>query len=234
MPPQLMTVAQYAEHRGVSDSYIRRMRRGGSLVLSDGELIVVQASDELLDGLTNPVRGGPRPGSGRPARGDSNSPARADRDPSTAAAADPAPEPPPAAGSSFAESLVTLPASISVQEAVRRERLARARLAELELGEQAGQLMRVDTVNRVVFTLVRQALNQLQGMNARLAKTLAAETDAFRVGVLLDVEVANICQEMRAATVKLLEGGETAGAAEHDDADADADADAETTEAAGQ
>lgn len=232
MSPQLMTVAEYAEHRGVSDSYIRRMRRCGSLVLGDGELIAVQASDELLDGLTNPVRGGPRPGSGRPARGDSNSPARADRDPSTAAAADPAPEPPPAAGSSFAESLVTLPASISVQEAVRRERLARARLAELELGEQAGQLMRVDTVNRVVFTLVRQALNQLQGMNARLAKTLAAETDAFRVGVLLDAEVGNICREMRAAAVKLLEGGETGGTAEHDDADADADA--ETTEAAVQ
>lgn len=228
MSPQLMTVAEYAEHRGVSDSYIRRMRRRGSLVLGEGELIAVEASDELLDGLTNPVRGGPRPGSGRPARCDSNRPAHADRDP----AADPAPEPPPAPGSSFAESLVTLPASISVQEAVRRERLARARLAELELGEQAGQLMRVDTVNRVVFTLVRQALNQLQGMNARLAKTLAAETDAFRVGVLLDAEVANICQEMRAATVKLLEGGETAGAAEHDDADADADA--ETTEAAGQ
>ena len=130
--------------------------------------------------------------------------------------------------------LPALPASISVHEAVRRERLARARMAELELGEQAGQLMRVDTVNRVVFTLVRQALNQLQGMNARLAKTLAAETDAFRVGVLLDAEVANICQEMRAAAVKLLEGGETAGAAEHDDADADVDPDPDATEAVGQ
>ena len=232
MPPQLMTVAEYAAHRGVSDSYIRRMRRRGSLVLGDGDLIVVQASDELLDGLTNPVRGGPRPGSGRPARGDSNRPVRADRDPVAAPAEDPAHEPPPAAGSAFGLSLPPLPKSISVQEAVRRERLARARLAELELGEQAGQLMRVDTVNRVVFTLVRQALNQLQGMNARLAKTLAAETDAFRVGVLLDAEVANICQEMRAAAVRLLEGGETTAAAEPDEVDADADA--ETTEAPGQ
>ena len=228
MPPQLMTVAEYAAHRGVSDSYIRRMRRRGTLVLGDGDLIVVQASDELLDGITNPVRGGPRPGSGRAARGGSNRPAPADRD----STADPVPEPTPAAGSSFAASLAALPASISVQEAVRRERLARARLAELELGEQAGQLMRVDTVNRVVFTLVRQALNQLQGMNARLAKTLAAETDAFRVGALLDAEVANICQEMRAAAVRLLEGGETTAAAEPDEVDADADA--ETTEAPGQ
>ena len=128
--------------------------------------------------------------------------------------------------------LPALPASISVHEAVRRERLARARLAELELGEQAGQLMRVDTVNRVVVTLVRQALNQLQGMTARLAKTLAAETDAHRVGVLLDAEVANICQEMRAAATALLTAGDapTTARAGHADADADDSDDSEGAE----
>ena len=227
MPPQMMTLVEYAEHRGVSDSYIRRMRRRGSLVLGDGDLIVVQASDEMLDGLTNPVRGGPRPGSGKPAS-DRNRPARAD----------PAPEPHPASRSAFDLTLPPLPASISVQEAVRRERLARARLAELELGEQAGQLMRVETVNRVVFTLVRQALNQLQGMNARLAKTLAAETDSFRAGVLLDAEVANICREMRSAAESLLAGresGSTAAAGDGDAGDdADADADPDASETAGQ
>lgn len=109
--------------------------------------------------------------------------------------------------------------------------LARARLAELELGEQAGQLMRVDTVNRVVFTLVRQALNQMQGMSGRLAKTLAAETDAFRIGVLIDAEVANICAEMRAATTSLLTAGDAAKTANPADADDDADTDTDDSEA---
>lgn len=108
---------------------------------------------------------------------------------------------------------------------MRRERLARARLAELDLGEQAGQLMRVDAVNRAVFTLVRQALNQLQGMSGRLATTLAAETDPFKVGSLIDAEVANICAEMRAAATGLLETGEAASASASDSGDADDDLD---------
>lgn len=40
----------------------------------------------------------------------------------------------------------------SVQEAVRRERLARARLAELELGEESRELTRTKGVERAVFT----------------------------------------------------------------------------------
>lgn len=247
MPPELMAVAEYAAHRGVSDSYIRRMRRRGSLVFGDGGLIDVLASDEMLNGLTHPIRGGARPGSGRPAGRRAAALAGA----GCGAASDPVDEPSasatggairpspqlrdrrlPASAAPADADCPPLPASISVQEAVRRERLARARLAELELGEQAGKLMRVDTANRVVVTLVRQALNQLQGMTARLAKTLAAETDAHRVGVLLDAEVANICQEMRSAATALLTAGDTANPAGYVDADADADDDPDDSEAA--
>ena len=193
-----MSVAEYAAHRGVSDSYIRRMRRDGNLVLVDGDLIDPRASDQLLDELTHPLRGGPRPGSGRPPGGPASAPSGA-RDGNGAA--------PP-----------TSPARISVQEAVRRERLARARLAELELGEQSGQLMRVDEATRVLITFVRQALNQLQGMSARLSTTLAAETDAHQISVLIDSEVARVCAELRA-------GATLQPAAASSDADADAEAD---------
>lgn len=168
-----MTTAEYAAHRGVSDSYIRRMRRKGNLVLAGGDRIDVRASDELLDGVTNPVQGGKRGTVEQPAGG-------------------------------VATFTVAPTNVISVQEAVRRERLARARLAELELGEEAKQLTRVEDVNRAVFTLVRQALNQLQGMSGRLRKTLAAETDAFKVGEIIDADVANICKEMRESAAKLL------------------------------
>ena len=109
-----MTPAQYATHRGCSDSYVRRLRRKGQLVVQ-GTLIDAAASDLVLDAMLDPVRGGDRTSP----LGDGVGAA-----PKTAA-------------------VLTVPAGPSVHEAVRRERLAKARLAELELGEQAGELTRI-------------------------------------------------------------------------------------------
>jgi len=169
-----MTVAEYAAHRGVSDSYIRRCRRKGNLVLTAGDRIDVLASDELLDGVTNPVRGGKRT------------------------------EDESASGMPVTPIVPAGPVVITVNEAVRRERLARARLAELELGEEAKQLTRVEDVNRAVFTLVRQALNKMQGMSGRLRRVLAKESDPFAIADIIDSDVAEICKEMREAAGKLL------------------------------
>ncbi|ALR03551.1 hypothetical protein XFPR_01725 [Xylella fastidiosa] len=168
-----MTTTEYAKHRGVSDSYIRRMRRKGKVVLGEDGRIHVNASDTLLDGMTNPVQGGKRGMTDPPASG----------------------VPP---------FTVMTPQGIPVQEAVRRERVARALKAELDLGKEAEQLTCVDEVNRAVFTLVRQALNQLRGMSGRLRKTLAAETDAGKVTQIIDTDVAHICKQMRDAAAALL------------------------------
>lgn len=169
-----MNTAEYAQHRGVSDSYIRRMRRKGNVVLDRAGDIDVRATDELLDGLTNPVRGGKR---------------------------DADPEPAPSIPTTF----VAPSPVVSVQEAVRRERLARARLAELTLGEESRQLTRVDDVNRAVFTLVRQALNRLQGQSGRLRRQLAKESDPHKVAEIIDEDIAATCKEMRAAAERLLQ-----------------------------
>ncbi len=187
-----MTAAEYAAHRGVSDSYVRRMRRKGNVVCDAGGRILVRASDALLDSVTNPVRGGKRtPG-----------------------------EPEPGALPTY-----TVPPSgvVSVQEAVRRERLARARLAELELGEQAGQLTRVPEVERLVFTLVRQALNTLQGQRHRLSMKLAAESDVSKVGDMLDEDVQLISSEMRKAAQQLLKPKAGSAPAQMPDAGDDSD-----------
>lgn len=189
-----MSTAEYALHRGVSDSYIRRMRRKGNLVLDAAGAIDVRASDELLDGVTNPVWGGKRNGD---------------------------PEPPTAAP----VATVAAPTVVSVQEAVRRERLARARLAELELGEEAKQLTRVEQVNRAVVTLVRKALNRMQGQSSRLRRQLAIETDPLRIAALIDADVADTCKEMRDAAERLLQGATTDEPPADEPADADQDAD---------
>ena len=164
-----MTTAEYAAHRGCSDSYIRRMRRQGKVVMADdGKRIRVAETDALLDDITDPARGGDR--------------------------TQPADLPPPPSAP---------PAGASVQEAMRRERLALARLAELKLGELSGQLTRADEVDRVLVTLVRQALNSMMGMGSRLRSKLAAETDPRACEALLDAEIRQIADNMQAAAREL-------------------------------
>lgn len=166
-----MTVAEYAVHRGVSDSYIRRMRRSGKLVTdAAGKRVDVARSDALLDDITDPVRGG-------------------DRTPGAAARAE----------------LPLAHGGPSVQEAVRRERLARARLAELELGEESGELTRTKGVERAVFTLVRQALNSMMNIPGRLRAKLAAESDPRAIEAMLEEEIRRIAQTMQADADKALD-----------------------------
>jgi hypothetical protein len=165
---QWMTAVEYAVHRGCSDSFVRRLRRQGRLVTSaDGRLIDVVQSDALLDETNDPLRGGDR----------------------TAVAAD----------SAAVAAAINLPESggPNIKEAVRRERLAKARLAELDLGEQAADLTRRREVHRAVFTLARQAMERLGAMGSRLGRRLASETEPAACAALIDEEVAQICKEMQ-------------------------------------
>ncbi|MBB3822251.1 hypothetical protein FHT03_001066 [Xanthomonas arboricola] len=174
MSSETMSVAEYSSHRGCSDSYIRRMRRSGKLVMhADGKRINVAASDALLDDITDPLRGGDRT-AGADERRDI-----------------------PAARLAVGD----VP---SVQEAVRRERLARARLAELELGEESRELTRTKGVERAVFTLVRQALNSMMNLSGRLRAKLAAESDPRAIEAMLDAEVRLIAQTMQKEARQLL------------------------------
>lgn len=180
---QFMTVAEYAVHRGVSDSYVRRLRREARLVTGQGKLIDVAASDALLEATTDPLRGGDRTG----------------KDGSAAAADGAAPGVPTTAVGSFFD-------GVDLREAMRRERLAKAQLAELELGEQARQLTRVKHVDREVFTLVRQALERMRTIGSRLRGKLAAESDPRACEALIDAEVRQVADDMQAAARALFAG----------------------------
>lgn len=170
-----MTTAEYAQHRGVSDSYVRRLRRESRLVEGEGKLIDVAASDAALDATTDPLRGGDRTGKHE------------------AAAAAPGAQ------------LSSFTAGVDLREAMRRERLAKAQLAELELGEQARQLTRVRDVDREVFTLVRQALERMRTIGSRLRTKIAAETDPRACEALIDAEVRQVADDMQASAKALLE-----------------------------
>jgi hypothetical protein len=173
-----MTTVEYAAHRGCSDSYVRRMRREHRLVLGEGDLIDVLASDARLAATTDPLRGGDRTGKASPAHAGAG------------------PE-------SVTATVLPLTEGIDLREAMRRERLARARLAELELGEQAGQLVRAKEIDRDVFTLARQALERLRTIPSRLRGQLAATTDPHVCESLLDAEVAKVCDELQKAAAAM-------------------------------
>lgn len=167
-----MTTAEYAVHRGISDSYVRRLKREDRLVLSgDGKRIDVAASDAKLDATGDPLRGGDRTGKHA------------------------------GAGDEPTDPQGTMPVSatgdISLREAMRRERLARARLAELELGETAKQLARVKEMERVMFTLARQALERIRGISSRLRDQLAAESSPRGCEAILDAEIAQVCADLQ-------------------------------------
>lgn len=183
----LMTVDEYASHRGCSDSYVRRLRRQGRLVLGpDGKLIDVAASDAAIEQYRDPVRGGDR-----------TTTAAGDAQPSTQLL------PPAAARMAAANDIPEPTAGLSLQEAMRRERLAKARLAELELGEAAGDLTRRTEVQRQVFTLARQALERMRTMGSRLRTRLAAESDARACEAIINAEIAEICEDMQRAAADL-------------------------------
>jgi hypothetical protein len=185
VPKPLMSVAEYAVHRGCSDSYVRRMRREKRLKLTtDGQIDVV-GSDALLASTSDPLRGGDR--TGKPDTDDVD-PAGFD---ATVAKGD-----------------------VTLREAMRRERLARARLAELELGEASKQLARVKDVERDVFTLTRQALETLRAMPSKLRNALAAESNPRACEALIDAEVAKVCAAMHKAALSMAGGPNSEGEAE--------------------
>lgn len=184
--PTWLSAAEYAAHRGCSDSFVRRMRRTGRLVVDEAGRIDRDASDALLAREADPVRGGDR------TRGDEPAAMPVEPAPSNAGAA------PAATG------LVVITSDqISLREAMRRERLAKARTAELELGEATRELTRTREVERVVFTLARQALERLRGISSRLRARLAAETDPRAIEALIDAEIREVCDEMQAAADQL-------------------------------
>jgi hypothetical protein len=105
-------------------------------------------------------------------------------------------------GASASGGVVDLP-GVSVAEAVRRERLAKARLAELELGEEAGDLVRRKDAQRAAFTVARQAQERLRTMGSRLRTQLAASSDPRECESLVDAEVRLICDDLQAAAASV-------------------------------
>lgn len=86
----------------------------------------------------------------------------------------------------------SLSADPNYQDARSRQAQADARMAELKLAEQEGQLVRIDQVRAELaakLTPVREGLLQIP---ARIASMLAAQSDPGRIQTLLETEIHQV------------------------------------------
>ncbi|MEO5811563.1 MAG: hypothetical protein ABIU96_04005 [Rhodanobacter sp.] len=184
---RFVTRAEFARLRGCTGPYVTKLGHQGRLVLdASGKRVNVSATLALLAQSDDPARGGDR--TGRVAPADGFALAR----PATGA-------PLAAAREEILAELPTLGDSAAYKGAATRERMAKARLAELELAEKSGNLVRRDEVEAAVFGLARQAQDALVSIADRLSTQLAAEADPSRVHALLSEEVTRVMQQIAAA-----------------------------------
>lgn len=184
---RFVTRAEFARMRGCSGPYVTKLGHQGRLVLNaSGKRINVAATMALLDQSDDPARGGDRTGKSEPESGFAL--AR------------------PAVGAPLSSAREDLPWEATAivdgaayKNAATRERMAKARLAELELAEKSGNLVRRDEVEAAVFGLARQAQEALVSIADRLSTQLAAEADPARVHQQLSEEVARVIAQIAAA-----------------------------------
>lgn len=189
---QYVSRIEFARIRGCAASYVTKLGHQGRLVLdASGKLVDVAATIALLDRTDDPARGGDRTGK----------PTVAASAPTSASQAEGHGTAPPNARS--AADGDSAPIAISIEGAYRtaatRERIAKARLAELDLAEKAGTLVPKAEVEAAIFGLARQAMDALDAIPDRLAAQLAALDDAAAVHKLLSDELRHVMQALAAA-----------------------------------
>lgn len=173
-----LTQKQYALARGVSESYVSKLKRQGRMVFTAAGLVNVEATDRLVANTADPARGGDRTAGASPA---------------DAMAAEPQASAPAASRASGKGSLEQ---DAGYRSAATRERLAKARIAELELAELAGALVRREDVDRLVFGLARMAMDKMLAIPERLGGQLAVETDVAVCEKLVEDELRSACEGM--------------------------------------
>ena len=172
----LMTLADYAKHRGCSKAAVTKAAQAGRITLIDGKIDAMIADAQWK------------------ANTRARMPARAARD-----------EPGLPAGTPAVGGEAT-PEGDGYWNSRGRREAAEAELAELKLAEQRKDLIRVTAVETVWAGLLAAAREHLLQVRARLAPLLAAESDVFKIEQLLDAEHSQALQLLSSADVRDGEG----------------------------
>jgi hypothetical protein len=189
----VVSKAEYARMRGVSDAYVSKLRRKGRLVLTDDGRVRVAESDALIARTRDPSRGGKRsPGElGAPL----STPAAAWTAKPEASAPEPLDEPagPPASEGGAVGGVVN---AATYAEAQRLHKIELVRKTRLANAKEAGALVLADEVRRLAFNRSRAAQAALLSIPDRLCLSLAAEAAPDRCHALLLAEMRKVCGEL--------------------------------------
>lgn len=177
----LITQAEYAKHRGVSEAAVSKAIKGGRISLIDGRIDPVAADAQWA--RNSRVRAGSgNPGRMAPGGGD-----------------------PGAAGQSIIAGRLadadgsTEPGSDNYWNSRSRREAAEAELAEIELAEKNREVIRVKAVETVWSQALGATREHLLQVRARLAPLLANESDPFKIEQLLDLEHNQALQHLASA-----------------------------------
>lgn len=181
MTVQLLSKSAYARHRGCDEKAVRKAITEGRISTIEGKIDPVVADIQWAQNTRV------RAGSGQ---------AATHAMPAATVPVDAAAEPPVSAADdegegseSVAGTSATRPVGGSEYSASRaRREKADAEMAEIALAERRGEVIPVKAVEIVWSQAMSSLREHLLQLRARLAPILAAETDAFRVGELLDAE----------------------------------------------
>jgi hypothetical protein len=86
------------------------------------------------------------------------------------------------------------PVSISQSKAVKEA--YQARLAKLDYEVKSGKLVEKDKINRELFQKGRKVRDAILAVGSRIGSELAAETDPFKVDVILQKELTQALSEL--------------------------------------
>ena len=176
----LITQAEYAKHRGVSEAAVSKAIKGGRISLIDGRIDPVAADAQWA--RNSRVRAG------------SGNPGRMARVAAPGAAGQPI-----TAGRVADADGSTERGSDNYWNSRSRREAAEAELAEIELAEKNREVIRVKAVETVWSQALGATREHLLQVRARLAPLLANESDPFKIEQLLDLEHNQALQHLASA-----------------------------------
>lgn len=171
--PLTMTIEEYARHRGCSAQAVRKLRKKHGLVEDALGRVLVATTDAHLRAVLDPAR----------------SPTVRRQIEASMGAGVPAPK---GQGGEPVD-------SDSYAGAARLEKLERYRNLKLQNEELAGNLVKRDIVERMVFQLARQAQEGLTAIVDRIGSQLAVACpglDVAKVYALLEAEHRRLAEQM--------------------------------------
>lgn len=162
--------ADFARRKGWNKSTVTRYAQAGRLVLSDDGMVDVEASEERLASMADPLKEGVRQRHQRERDGD---------EPGTGVKA--------SAGDTTYQLLTKHRAAAEFN---------RSELLRLELEEKEGRLVDAEAVRKRALQTARTARNAVLNMRFRIDPLLAGEADPVKRAEIWDRETRAICEEL--------------------------------------